>query len=251
MRCASTRPETRPGRRPRRPRRADAFPEETCSTAPSSTTANTISRPVIATSRTGSTCRPPSRHRSSPGASTPRRWPRSSIATPATRPRTGRSSRSPRGFTPRSRFTSTASTPRFTAPAPRPGGSAKFRFPRDTKVVTFVARGLESIRGFDLFMQVADRICRQRADVLFVVVGGEEIHYGWDKLHTGSPSFKQWVLSHGELRPLPLPLSGSYPSRAPGRHSPAERPAHLSLGPVRGLLVPFQRDGHRCACPGF
>jgi glycosyltransferase involved in cell wall biosynthesis len=28
-----------------------------------------------------------------------------------------------------------------------------------------------------------------------VVVGGEEIHYGWDKLHTGSSSFKQWVLS--------------------------------------------------------
>ena len=84
----------------------------------------------------------------------------------------------------------------------RPGAAPRrigeVSLPQDTKVVTFVARGLESIRGFDLFMQVADRICRQRADVLFVVVGGEEIHYGWDKLHTGSPSFKQWVLSHGE-----------------------------------------------------
>ena len=47
-------------------------------------------------------------------------------------------------------------------------------------------------------MKVADRIARGRSDVLFVVVGGEEIHYGWDKLHTGSPSFKQWVLSRGE-----------------------------------------------------
>ena len=80
--------------------------------------------------------------------------------------------------------------------APRRIGEAAL--PPGTKVVTFVARGLESIRGFDLFMQVADRICRQRADVLFVVVGGEEIHYGWDKLHTGSPSFKQWVLSQGD-----------------------------------------------------
>ena len=44
-------------------------------------------------------------------------------------------------------------------------------------------------------MKVADRIARARTDVVFVVVGGEEIHYGWDKLHTGSPSFKQWVLS--------------------------------------------------------
>ena len=60
-----------------------------------------------------------------------------------------------------------------------------------------MSRGLESIRGFDVFMKVADRIARQRADVLFVVVGGEEIHYGWDKLHTGAPSFKQWVLSQG------------------------------------------------------
>ena len=84
----------------------------------------------------------------------------------------------------------------------RPGAAPRrigeVSLPQGTKVVTFVARGLESIRGFDLFMQVADRICRQRADVLFVVVGGEEIHYGWDKLHTGSPSFKQWVLSQGD-----------------------------------------------------
>ena len=78
-------------------------------------------------------------------------------------------------------------------PAPRRVGDKVI--PADTRVVTFVSRGLESIRGFDLFMKVADRIARARSDVVFVVVGGEEIHYGWDKLHTGSPSFKQWVLS--------------------------------------------------------
>ena len=79
--------------------------------------------------------------------------------------------------------------------APRQIGDVSI--PEGTKVVTFVSRGLESIRGFDLFMRVADRIARRRADVLFVVAGGEEIHYGWDKLHTGSPSFKQWVLTRG------------------------------------------------------
>lgn len=67
-----------------------------------------------------------------------------------------------------------------------------------TRVVTFVARGLESMRGFDIFMRVADRIGRQRSDVLFVVVGSEETYYGWDKLHTGQPSFKHWVLSQGD-----------------------------------------------------
>jgi glycosyltransferase involved in cell wall biosynthesis len=80
-------------------------------------------------------------------------------------------------------------------PAPRRIGTTSI--PQDTRVVTFVSRGLESIRGFDVFMKVADRIARERSDVLFVVVGGEEIHYGWDKLHTGAPSFKQWVLSRG------------------------------------------------------
>jgi glycosyltransferase involved in cell wall biosynthesis len=69
--------------------------------------------------------------------------------------------------------------------------------PAGTRVVTFVSRGLESIRGFDLFMRAADLIARARPEVLFIVVGGEEIHYGWDKLHTGAPSFKQWVLGRG------------------------------------------------------
>ncbi len=78
-------------------------------------------------------------------------------------------------------------------PAPRRIGDTVI--PAGTRVVTFVSRGLESIRGFDLFMKVAHRIAHARTDVVFVVVGGEEIHYGWDKLHTGSPSFKQWVLS--------------------------------------------------------
>ena len=67
--------------------------------------------------------------------------------------------------------------------------------PEDVKIVTYAARGLESMRGFDLFMRVARRIAEERSHVLFVVVGGEEIYYGWDKLHTGQPSFKQWVLS--------------------------------------------------------
>jgi glycosyltransferase involved in cell wall biosynthesis len=64
-----------------------------------------------------------------------------------------------------------------------------------TRVVTYVARGLESMRGFDQFMKVAHRILREFADVVFIVVGCEEIYYGWDKLHTGQPSFKQWVLT--------------------------------------------------------
>jgi glycosyltransferase involved in cell wall biosynthesis len=67
-----------------------------------------------------------------------------------------------------------------------------------TRIVTFVARGLESMRGFDMFMDVAQRIVHARPDTLFVVVGDEETYYGWDDLRTGGPSFKEWVLSRGE-----------------------------------------------------
>jgi glycosyltransferase involved in cell wall biosynthesis len=70
--------------------------------------------------------------------------------------------------------------------------------PAGTRVVTFVARGLESMRGFDQFMKLANRICHEMNEVIFVVVGEAEIYYGWDKLHTGQPSFKKWVLSQGE-----------------------------------------------------
>jgi glycosyltransferase involved in cell wall biosynthesis len=70
--------------------------------------------------------------------------------------------------------------------------------PAETRVVTFVARGLESMRGFDLFMKVAERLCRERSDLLFVVVGDEETYYGWDQFHTGQRSFKEWVLSQGD-----------------------------------------------------
>jgi glycosyltransferase involved in cell wall biosynthesis len=65
----------------------------------------------------------------------------------------------------------------------------------ETRVVTFVARGLESIRGFDVFLKVASRIARERSDILFVVVGTEQIYYGWDGLFTGNASFKEWALA--------------------------------------------------------
>jgi glycosyltransferase involved in cell wall biosynthesis len=83
-------------------------------------------------------------------------------------------------------------------PGPAPREVCGVSIPQGARVVTYVARGLESVRGFDVFMKVADRIARQRPDVLFLVAGGEEIHYGWDALHTGQPSFKKWVLSRGD-----------------------------------------------------
>lgn len=80
-------------------------------------------------------------------------------------------------------------------PRPRPARLRDRTLDAGTKVVTYVSRGLESARGFDVFMKVARRIAERRRDVLFVVVGGERTLHGHEGFHLGSQSFKQWVLS--------------------------------------------------------
>ena len=67
--------------------------------------------------------------------------------------------------------------------------------PADTRVVTYVSRGLESMRGFDIFMRVAKRICDVMPNVLFLIAGEERTNYGHELHHIGQQSFKQYVLS--------------------------------------------------------
>jgi len=55
--------------------------------------------------------------------------------------------------------------------------------PASTRIVTYVSRGFESMRGFDIFMRVAQRVYQQFPDVVFVVVGSDRICYGGDEKH--------------------------------------------------------------------
>ncbi len=80
--------------------------------------------------------------------------------------------------------------------------------PSGTRIVTFTARGLESVRGFDLFMRVAQRLAKVRADVLFVIIGNDEIYYSWDKLFTGEQSFRDWVLAQVDCDPSRFVFTG-------------------------------------------
>jgi glycosyltransferase involved in cell wall biosynthesis len=48
------------------------------------------------------------------------------------------------------------------------------------RVVTFVARTLDRVRGFDRFLALADRLLRARPDVLCVVLGGPVVERGLD-----------------------------------------------------------------------
>ncbi len=54
------------------------------------------------------------------------------------------------------------------------------------------------MRGFDLFVRLARRIARARADVQFVVAGDDKTYYGWDGLRTNGVSFKEWSLQRAE-----------------------------------------------------
>lgn len=77
-------------------------------------------------------------------------------------------------------------------PGPRRLGSEEIG--EDVRVITYVARGLEAMRGFDIFVRVANRIAAARSDVLFVVVGSDQIYYGNDLRHIKSRTFREHVL---------------------------------------------------------
>jgi glycosyltransferase involved in cell wall biosynthesis len=70
-----------------------------------------------------------------------------------------------------------------------------YKIPDGMKVVTYATRGMESMRGFDVFMRAARRLCDRRKDVIFLIAGQDKVCYGGDERHTGGKSFKDWVLS--------------------------------------------------------
>jgi glycosyltransferase involved in cell wall biosynthesis len=81
---------------------------------------------------------------------------------------------------------------------PRPGLPRRLgnlTIPAGVKVVTYVARGFESLRGFDIFMRVAKLVCDRRRDVLFVVVGEDRVCYGGDDRASWGRTFREWVLA--------------------------------------------------------
>jgi len=74
-----------------------------------------------------------------------------------------------------------------------PGGRI---VPAGTRIVTYTARGLERIRGFDVFMKMAKRVYERFPNVLFVVVGENKSYYCDDSPITGSNgvTFRDHVL---------------------------------------------------------
>lgn len=93
--------------------------------------------------------------------------------------------------------------------APRVVGD--FAVPDGMKVVTYATRGMESMRGFDIFVKSAARLARERSDVLFLVAGQDRVCYGGDTRFTGGKSFKQWALERANLDPARVKFLGLIP----------------------------------------
>lgn len=74
----------------------------------------------------------------------------------------------------------------------------KYSFAPDTRIVTYVSRGFESMRGFDIFMQAAKRIYEAYSNVVFLVVGSDRVCYGGDLKYIQGKSFKDHVLKQDQ-----------------------------------------------------
>jgi glycosyltransferase involved in cell wall biosynthesis len=83
-------------------------------------------------------------------------------------------------------------------PIARPTTFRNITIPADTRVITYVSRGLESLRGFDIFMKVAKRIYQEMPNVMFMVAGEERTNYGHELHHIGQQTFKQYVLAQDQ-----------------------------------------------------
>ncbi len=104
--------------------------------------------------------------------------------------------------------------------------------PQGTRIVTYVARGFESMRGFDVFVRAAKRVLAARSDVLVVAVGEDRVCYGGDEEHTGGAPFGAWVLSRENPDTDRLLL--------PGRLAPERLALLLAHSDVHvHLTVPF------------
>jgi glycosyltransferase involved in cell wall biosynthesis len=84
-------------------------------------------------------------------------------------------------------------------------------FGPDTRLVTYAARGLEAMRGFDIFMQVAKRIYREMSDVVFVVAGTDSIVYGGDLKRIAEKSFREHVLKQDDYDLSRFVFAGAVP----------------------------------------
>lgn len=101
-----------------------------------------------------------------------------------------------------------------------------------TKIITYVSRGFEATRGFDIFMKAARRIYRRVPDVLFAVVGADRVAYGGDLKYIKEKSFYEHALNQDDYDLSKFLFLGNVP--------PRQLAQLLSIGDLHMYLtVPF------------
>jgi glycosyltransferase involved in cell wall biosynthesis len=117
----------------------------------------------------------------------------------------------------------------------------------ETRIVTYVSRGFEAMRGFDIFMKLAKRIYTAMPNVLFVVVGADRVAYGGDLRHIKEKSFRDHVLKQDDYDLSKFFFTGLVP--------PLRLARLLSLSDLHiYLTVPFVLswslfNALACGCP--
>jgi len=90
-------------------------------------------------------------------------------------------------------------------------GWGDMEIPPETRIVTYVSRGFESMRGFDIFMEVAKRVCAARDDVIFLCVGSDRVCYGGDLRNIEENSYKEHVINQGNYDLSRFIFTGTIP----------------------------------------
>jgi len=73
------------------------------------------------------------------------------------------------------------------------GGKGQLEFQPGDEVLTYVARNLEPVRGFQVFMRTLPEVLRRRPKAHAIIVGGDEVSYGQQA--PGGVSWKAHMLA--------------------------------------------------------
>jgi hypothetical protein len=61
--------------------------------------------------------------------------------------------------------------------------------PEDVRIITYISRGFEAMRGFDIVVRLANRIAAEMPNVVFACVGSDRVCYGSDLGHISTRPF--------------------------------------------------------------
>ena len=123
--------------------------------------------------------------------------------------------------------------------------------PDETRVVSFVARSLDRLRGFDRFLAVANALLQARADVLCVVVGDPIVRRGLDVDFHNRDYPAHLLAQQAPFDPDRLWFLGPSTPDGRGRGPGRQRPAHRPEPALPGRPLAARGDGGGLCRPGL